>query len=216
VGANHGSTLERSSQTFPFFYNVLAATRRVVCQRHLGSLLGAIIEKARPSGEDQPRRILCRRNVFIGKKRGDQVGKTKRGKGTKIMVLTDGNGLPIATATASASPHEVTLIEPLLERKLLRRRILRLIYDQAADSDPLRSRLARRGIALICPHRRNRTKTPTQDGRSLRRYRRRYRIERSISWLQNFRRLVTRYEHRAYRFLGFIQLACLIITLKRF
>ena len=132
------------------------------------------------------------------------------------MVLTDGHGLPLTALTASASPHEVTLIEPLLEARLLRRRVRRLIYDQAADSDPLRSRLAKRGIELICPHRRNRIKPPTQDGRPLRRYRRRYKVERSISWLQNFRRLVTRYEHQAYRFLGFVQLACVVITLRRF
>ena len=79
------------------------------------------------------------------------------------MVLADGDGLPLGVTIASASPHEVKLIEPLLERRLLRRRIRRLIYDQAADSDPLRARLNRRGIELICPHRRNRTKPPTQD-----------------------------------------------------
>ena len=208
--------MERSAKTFSLFYNLLAAARRMVPQWDLGSLLGAPAWEARPGRKNQPRGVFCRRHVFVGKKGGDQVGKTKRGKGTKTMVLTDGNGLPLATLTASASPHEVTLIEPLLDNRILDRRIRRLIYDQAADSDPLRTRLAARGIELVCPHRRNRTKAPTQDGRSLRRYRRRYKIERSISWLQNFRRLVTRYEHRAYRFLGFVQLACLMITLRRF
>ena len=125
------------------------------------------------------------------------------------MVLTDGQGLPLGIDTASASPHEVTLIEPLLERRVLRRKPQRLIYDKAADSDPLRERLRRRGIELICPHRGRRNKPPTQDGRALRRYRRRWTIERSISWLQNFRRLVTRYEYHADLFHGFVQLACL-------
>jgi transposase len=132
------------------------------------------------------------------------------------MVYADASGLPLGIDTASASPHEVTLIEPLLEQRVLRRKPQRLIYDAAADSDPLRKRLKRRGIDLICPHRRNRVKPPMQDGRKLRRYRRRYIIERSISWLQNFRRLVTRYEHHAHLFHGFAQLACLIVTLNRF
>lgn len=132
------------------------------------------------------------------------------------MVLTDGNGLPLAADTASASPHEVTLIEPLLERRVIRRKPRRLIYDAAADSDPLRARLGRRGIELICPHRRNRVKPPTQDGRKLRRYRRRWKVERSISWLQNFRRLVTRYEYHAHIFHGFVQLACMIVAINRF
>jgi transposase len=144
------------------------------------------------------------------------VGKTKRGKGTKIMVLTDAEGLPLGADTASASPHEVTLIEPLLEQRVLPRKPRRLIYDEAADSDPLRKRLKRRGIELVCRHRRNRIKPPTQDGRKLRRFRRRWKVERSISWLQNFRRLVTRYEFHAHLFHGFVQLACLIVVLGRF
>lgn len=132
------------------------------------------------------------------------------------MVLVDAEGLPLALNTASASPHEVTLIESLLDRRVLRRRVHRLIYDAAADSDPLRSRLAKRGIELICPHRKNRKKPATQDGRPLRRYRRRWKVERSISWLQNFRRLITRFEYHAHLFHGFAQLACLIMVLQRF
>jgi transposase len=144
------------------------------------------------------------------------VGKTKRGKGTKTMVLVDGRGLPLGAEIASASPHEVKLIEPLLQRRILRKKPPRLIYDAAADSDPLRQRLWRRGIDLVCPHRKNRKKPLTQDGRKLRRYRRRWKIERSIGWLQNFRRLVTRYEYYAHLFHGFVQLACLIVVLRRF
>jgi hypothetical protein len=116
-------------------------------------------------------------------KRGLCVGKTKRGKGSKIMVPVDGRGLPLGAEIASASPHEVTLIESLLERRILPTSPRRLIYDRAADSDPLRARLAKRGIELVCPHRENRNKPPTQDGRKLRRYRRRWKIERSIGWL---------------------------------
>ncbi|HEX5103422.1 MAG TPA: IS5 family transposase [Pirellulaceae bacterium] len=150
------------------------------------------------------------------KKGAKRLGKTKRGKGTKIMVFTDAEGLPLGADTASASPHEVTLIEPLLETRVLRRKPQRLVYDEAADSDPLRERLQQRGIELVCRHRRNRVKPPTQDGRKLRRFRRRWKVERSISWLQNFRRLVTRYEFHAHLFHGFVQLACLIVVLGRF
>ena len=72
----------------------------------------------------------------------------------------------------------------------------RLIYDKAADSQKLRDRLADQGIDLICPHRefKNRKHT-TQDGRKLRRYKRRWIVERSIAWLHNFRRVVTRWEY---------------------
>jgi transposase len=132
------------------------------------------------------------------------------------MVLVDGRGTPLAADIHSASPNEVNLIEPLLDKRVLRRKPQRLIYDRAADSDPLRARLRRRGIELICPHRKNRTKPNTQDGRALRRYKRRWRVERSIAWLFNFRRLVVRYEHHAFLFHGLIQLACLYTILQRF
>ncbi len=75
--------------------------------------------------------------------------------------------------------------------------------------------MAAQGIELIAPHRANRTKPPSQDGRKLRRYRRRWKMERLNSWLQNCRRLVVRYEHEADNFLSFVQLACSMILLKR-
>lgn len=132
------------------------------------------------------------------------------------MLLVAADGLPWGAGIHSASPHEVNLIEPLLETRCLRKLPRHLLYDLAADSDPLRTRLRQRHIQLICPHRAKRVKPPTQDGRRFRRYKRRWKIERSISWLQTFRRLVVRYEYHAHLFLGFIQLACLLILLRRF
>jgi transposase len=125
-------------------------------------------------------------------------------------------GLPLATEIHSASPAEVNLIEPLIAKRILRRLPRRLIYDKAADCDSLRLRLKNRGIDLISPHRHGRVRPRLQDGRKLRRYKRRWKMERSIAWLQNFRRLVVRYEHHAHLFLGFLQLACLYTTLRRF
>ena len=132
------------------------------------------------------------------------------------MLLVDGNGLPLAVDVNAASPAEVTLIEPLLDQAVTPHVPNRLIYDRAADSDPLRERLADRGIELICPHRRGRVRPATQDGRPLRRYRKRWIVERTVSWLQAFRRLVTRYELYAFLFHSFAKLACLMIVLRRF
>ena len=123
---------------------------------------------------------------------------------------------PLGVDTESASAAEVNLIERLLDRRTTRRQPTRLIYDKAADSVPLRKRLAARGIELICPYRRNRKRPATQDGRKVRRYRRRYKVERTIAWLQYCRRLVTRYEYHAQLFQGFDQLACLFTVLQRF
>jgi transposase len=117
----------------------------------------------------------------------------------------------------------VTLVEPTLEtiavprsgRGRPRKRPVRLIYDKACDSDALRKRLARRGIDLICPHRKNRTKAPLQDGRKLRRYKRRWKVERTFAWLGNFRRLVVRWEHHITMYRAFFHVACLLITLRQ-
>jgi len=116
----------------------------------------------------------------------------------------------------SASPHEVTLVEATLDACFLGELPQRVIGDKAYDSDPLDARLAEeRGVALIAPHRSGRRKPPSQDGRPLRRYRRRWKIERLFAWLQNFRRLVVRYEHHLNNFLAMIQLACIVILLRR-
>ena len=74
--------------------------------------------------------------------------------------------------------------------------------------------LATAGIEMITPHRGNRKKPATQDGRPLRRYRRRYKVERLFAWLQNFRRLVVQYEYHQENFLGFVHLGCILILLR--
>jgi transposase len=92
-------------------------------------------------------------------------------------------------------------------------RPVRLIGDNAYESDRLDAALARQGVELIAPHRRTRTHR-TQDGRPLRRYQRRWKIERLFAWFQNFRRLVVRYERFTENFLGMLHLACCLILLR--
>jgi transposase len=92
----------------------------------------------------------------------------------------------------------------------------RLIGDLAYDSDPLDEVLEEHGIEMIAPHRRNRKKTKTQDGRALRRYKRRWQIERLFAWLHNFRRIATRHERRLENYLGFVHLGCIRILLRDF
>jgi transposase len=143
------------------------------------------------------------------------VGKTKRGKGTKLMAFSDGSSVPLALHAESASPHEVSLVEATLASAFLKEKPERLIGDKAYDSDPLDESLLEQGIEMIAPHRKNRKKKKTQDGRTLRRYRRRWKIERLFAWLQNFRRLVVRYEYKDQNFLGMAQLGCIVILLRK-
>ncbi len=91
----------------------------------------------------------------------------------------------------------------------------RIIADKAYDSDPLRERLKRRGIELICPHRSNHRKRRRQDGRKLRRYRRRWKVERTFSWFGTYRRLVVRWDRSISVYGAFFHVACLMITLRQ-
>ena len=123
----------------------------------------------------------------------------------------------------SASPSEVTLLEETLNQVSVRRKgrgrprknPKRLIADKGYDSDPLRERLARRGIELICPYRSNNKEKKYHDGRKMRRYKRRYKVERTFSWLGNSRRLVVRWERDIVVYRAFFHVACLILALRR-
>ena len=141
------------------------------------------------------------------------MGKTKRGKGTKIMAIADGHGVPIALRTESASPAEVKLVEQTLEERIVPEVPERLIGDKAYDSDKLdKSLMQNFGTEMIAPNRAKRSQT--QDRRPLRRYVRRWKIERLFAWLFNFRRLVVRYEFHAENFLGFLQMGAAVILLR--
>jgi transposase len=151
--------------------------------------------------------------VLLQPRRGAKVGKTKRGKGTKIMAVADCNGLPVAVSVESATPHEVKLAASTLVQMIVPNAPQNLIGDNAYDSDKLDLELQQYGIELIAPHRSNRRNT-TQDLRHMRRYRRRWKIERLFAWLQNFRRLIVRYERYAENFLGKLHLACCVILMR--
>ena len=139
------------------------------------------------------------------------------------MVLVDGQGLPLGVHLSPANRAEAHLAVETLEEAVVPRRRSpskprrpkRIIADKAYDSRRLWQDMADRGVDLIVPHLSNR-KTRYQDGRKLRRYRKRWRVERSIAWLFNFRRLFVRYEREVRLFRAFIQLACALIALRRF
>ena len=144
------------------------------------------------------------------------MGKTKRGKGTKLMAVADGSGLPLAIHTENASPHEVRLVRKTLVERFTEDAPQQLIGDKAYDSDPLDAELAEAGIELIAPHKANRKRAVTQDGRKLRRYKRRWKVERLFAWLQNFRRILVRYEYHDENYLGFVHLGCILILLRAY
>ena len=132
------------------------------------------------------------------------------------MAISDATGIGIALHVTSASPHEVKLVHETIASRHVTGTPERLVGDRAYDSNPLDAELAEQGIEMISPHRRNRKKPRTQDGRKLRRYRRRWKIERLFAHLQNYRRVLVRHERYAVNYLGFVQLGLIRLLLNRF
>lgn len=153
--------------------------------------------------------------TFASAKKGALPSAPRAGaRGTKIVAVAAGNSLPLAVSVQSASPAECKLVEEGLAGSFLDELPARLIGDKAYDSDKLDQRLKDEyGIEMIAPNRRNRGKT--QDRRTLRRYKKRWKVERFFAWMHNFRRLVTRWEFHIENFLGFVQLACIHMFLRR-
>jgi transposase len=215
VDTAHGCTLERpaaSIRSVPNSPSTLPGLGGLWSDREGVVGAGATPPRQRRLGSE---RMLCGRDICSGQKRGRLVGKTKRGKGTKIMGIADRHGLPLALRTESASPAEVKLVAQTLDQRIVDEAPERLIGDKAYDSDGLDGELREQyGTEMIAPHRAGRRRKATQDGRPLRRYRRRWKIERLFAWLFNFRRLVVRYEYHAENFQGFIHLAAAIILLR--
>ncbi len=143
---------------------------------------------------------------------GDGIGCTRAGKGVKIMIMVDAKGLPVAAYSTTASAHESHLVQRLFDFMVPGQVPERLIGDKAYDDDNLDDQMAEMGVEMIAPNRSNRSQT--QDGRPLRRYKKRWTVERTIAWLQHFRRLCIRWEKSTVLFQGLLHLACCILLMK--
>jgi transposase len=206
-----------------FTFHLLATAATVGRERSLVEGLANLVGGFGPRRPAEMGRSVPGWQLRSSEKGGSAVGKTKRGKGTKWMVLVDGEGIPLGVRLESASPHEVTLAETTLAQVRVprpkgrpRQNPERVIADTAYDSDPLRERLRQRGIELISPYRDNRMQRKYEDGRKLRRYKRRWIVERTNSWLGQFRRLLVRHEFLLSTYRAFFYIACLWITLRRY
>jgi len=222
VDSTDRSGVAISSRRFSLACHLLAAVEAVAGRRRLAGCVACSARSARCRRPAEVGRDVSGWQLRSGQKGGDAVGKTKRGKGTKWMVLVDGQGLPLGVRLESASPAEVTLAEATLQEVRVprpkgrpRQKPRRVIADAGYDSDPLRERLKKRAIELIAPYRKNNKQKRYYDGRKIRRYKRRWIVERTNAWLGQFRRLLVRHEHLLATYYAFFYIACFWITLRR-
>lgn len=127
-------------------------------------------------------------------------------------MITDAQGIPLAATLTGANSHDVTQLDPLVEaippvrgkRGRPRRRPDRIQGDRGYDSEPHRQRFRRRGIQPLL------AKRNTEHGSGLGKHR--WVVERTLSWLHQFRRLRVRYERRDDIHEAFLRLGCVIVS----
>lgn len=165
-------------------------------------------------------------SFVIAQKGGPGMGKPKRGKGTQIMTVADRSGLSVAisvsSASSSASPHGITPVEPTWKTMFteeLPERLIgagRMIAIRWTSRGVINYAPTENGVELIVPHRSNRKQEKTQDGRKFCRYRRRWKVERLFAWLQNYRRILVRFDRFVGNYIGFVHLGCLVILFRHY
>jgi transposase len=137
----------------------------------------------------------------------------------KVGMAVERHGVPVGVLTDAADVGEPDLggrvlghIPPEVELP----DGVPVVADRGFDSDGLRDELAGSGFELLAPHRKNRKKPGRNDGRKMRRYKRRYVVERTFGWLHSYRRLLVRHEYYPHLYDGFMYLACALIAIGRF
>jgi len=212
---NTGAQWHMLPQYYPNYKTVHRRFQRWCERQVLRDVLCTLANELRDQGGIDESECFIDAMFSPAKGGGEGVGPTKRGKGVKIMGIVDRHGLPVAASTHAANHHEVTLVQLTFDFYMIEAKPEKLIGDKAYDSDKLDEELREQGIEMIAPHRSNRRKMHTQDGRRLRRHQRRWLVERFFSWIQWHRRILIRWEYYVHNFLGFVQLACALILLKR-
>ena len=136
----------------------------------------------------------------------------------KVGMAVERHGVPIGVLTDAANVGEPDLGAGVMARvpAELTGTDVPVVADKGFDSDALRDELAATGYRLLAPHRKNRKKPSRNDGRRMRRYKRRYVVERTFGWLHSYRRLLVRHEYYAFIYDGFLHLACALIAIGRF
>lgn len=213
---NTGAQWHMLPQYFPNYKTVHRRFQYWCQQAVLRDVMTDLANTLRDQGSLDESECFIDATFASAKGGGDQIGPTKRGKGVKIMAIVDRHGLPLAVSTHAANHHEVTLVQLSFEFYMIEAKPENLIGDRAYDSDFLDQQLREQGIEMISPHRSNRVKPKTQDERRLRRYKRRWLVERFFAWLQWQRRVLVRWEFHPINFLGFVQLASISMLLKQF
>jgi transposase len=161
----------------------------------------------------QPRRRRRLEKKVAGEPEDHALGRSRGGFGTKVHLVTDGNGVPLAVEVTAGQRHESKAFEPVLNavrvprrRGRPRRRPKRLAGDKGYSYPWIRQWLRRHGIKAVIPTRKDQRRRPGFDKEA---YRRRNVVERCVNWLKESRALATRFDKLAVNYLSTVKLAIL-------
>lgn len=147
-----------------------------------------------------------------------------KGKGSTVHLLTEGNGLPMAFLVTAANVAEVGVGTQVVDRVRVpgargrpRQRPISLAADKGYDSAEFRRQLRRRRIQPSIPHRQwpDRRRRPGRPPKVHETSKSRWKVKRSHGWLDNWRRLVTRYDWYTQNYVAFLTIACFMTVLSR-
>lgn len=156
---------------------------------------------------------------------GAEVGNTRKGKGTKIEIVSEGHSIPLSLTVASANEAEITLAEPTVaairittRRGRPKTRPKLVCADKAYDSMAFRRALRKRGIKTAIPERTSKKQKRRKKGPKPQcpkaNYEQRWKVERTFAWLGNFRRTLIRWERKFEAFKGFVTFTCMFVTIR--
>jgi len=133
------------------------------------------------------------------------------------MLITDREGLPISILVESAQKAEsklgISVIDSLGKDK---RKVEKIIADRAYDTRKFRKAMYNRGIKPVIPKQRRGFQKSVRQMKSVKReYRNRWVVERTFAWIQNFRRLVVRWDRLESTYRGFLLFACIVVCMGR-
>ena len=212
---NTGAQWHMLPQSFPNYKTVHRRFQTWCRDEVLRRVLTDVANELRDRGALNEEECFIDATFVMAKGGGSEIGITKRGKGIKIMAIVDRHRLPLSVSTHAANHHEVRLVQLCFDFYMIEAKPENLIGDRAYDSDTLDA---------DCEgwHRDDRAASgqPKQAA-----YARSAKVNPLHATLA--RRALLRLdsmaapdphslEYHAHNFLGFVQLACLVILFKRF
>lgn len=138
------------------------------------------------------------------------MGRSRGGWGSKLHLVTDGRGTPLAALVTAGQAHESRSFEGLMEKVAPPKRIgwpRKVAGDRGYSYPGVQRWLSNREIESVIPQRRDQIERNGKARLNRRAYRRRNAVERCVGWLKEHRRIGTRYDKLASAFMAFVTLA---------